>query len=140
MRAMIKCKCKDVINVLTMMLSLLKAGRKLVGFHCLGHSSPEETLKKCSSGNGYRDLVVSYALVKGSQNPSIINTTKHLSVLSRSSSKLINLYPNTFLDMMVVYEKVLKNNHKCDELLSLLFGEHLAETINFSLSDLLGEF
>ena len=138
MRTIIKCQCKDLINVLTVKYAMLKAGRKIPEFHCLDHSSSEEALKKWISGDRKKDLVISYEFVKGYEHPVIIDTTTFGDVSSRCSSKLITLYPNTFLDMLLIYEKVLKSSdHKCDEVMSLF--EHNLENINFNLSHLLGE-
>ena len=118
---------------------MLKAGRKSPEFHCLSYSSSEEALKKWISGDRDRDLVVSFSFVNGYEHSVIIDTTVTHDVSSRCSSKLIKLYPNTFLDMLLVNEKVLKHtDHKCDEVMSL--SEEQLGNINLSLSDLLGEF
>ena len=139
MRSIIKCKCRDIIFVLTVKLAMMKAGRKLTAFHCIFHSSSEELLKKLTSEFSDRDLVLSTALKQGYEHNVIIDITNTHDVSSRSSSKLINLLPNALLDMMVVYEKLLKNEgHNCDDIMDLS-EEHLAN-INFSLLDLLGKF
>ena len=139
MRSIIKCKCRDIIFVLTVKLAMMKAGRKLTAFHCIFHSSSEESLKKLTSEFSDRDLVLSFALQGGYEHNVIIDITNTLDVSSRSSSKLIKLHPNALLDMMVVYEKLLKNEgHNCDDIMDLS-EEHLAN-INFSLLDLLGKF
>ena len=118
---------------------MLKAGRKSPEFHCLSYSSSEEALKKWISGDRDRDLVVSFSFVNGYEHSVIIDTTVTHDVSSRCSSKLIKLNPNTFLDMLLVNEKVLKHtDHKCDEVMSL--SEEQLGNINLSLSDLLGEF
>ena len=139
MRSLIKCKCRDIILVLTVKLAMLKAGKELTEFHCIGHSSPEERLKKLITVDRNRDLVLSYALKNGYEHNVIFDLTRTHDVSSRSSAKLVKLYPNTLLDMMVVYERLLKNEgHNCDEMMALTV-EDLAN-ISFSLSDWLGEF
>ena len=139
MRSIIKCKCRDIIFVLTVKLAMMKAGRKLTAFHCIFHSSSEELLKKLTSEFSDRDLVLSATLMNGYEHNVIIDITNTHDVSSRSSSKFIRLLPNALLDMMVVYEKLLKNEgHNCDDIMDLS-EEHLAN-INFSLLDLLGKF
>ena len=139
MRSLIKCKCRDIILVLTVKLAMLKAGKELTEFHCIGHSSPEERLKKLITVDRNRDLVLSTALKNGYEHNVIFDLTNTHAVSSRSSAKLVRLLPNTLLDMMVVYERLLKNEgHNCDEMMALTV-EDLAN-ISFSLSDWLGEF
>ena len=139
MRSLIKCKCRDIILVLTVKLAMLKAGKELTEFHCIGHSSPEERLKKLITVDRNRDLVLSNALKNGYEHNVIFDLTGTHDVSSRSSAKLVGFYPITLLDMMVVYERLLKNEgHNCDEMMALTV-EDLAN-ISFSLSDWLGEF
>ena len=139
MRSLIKCKCRDIILVLTVKLAMLKAGKELTEFHCIGHSSPEERLKKLITVDRNRDLVLSVSFYQGYEHNVIFDFTGTHAVSSRSSAKLVKLYPNTLLDMMVVYERLLKNEgHNCDEMMALTV-EDLAN-ISFSLSDWLGEF
>ena len=118
---------------------MMKAGRKLTAFHCIFHSSSEELLKKLTSEFSDRDLVLSAALKQGYEHNVIFDLTNTYDVHSTSSAKLVKLVPNTLLDMMVVYERLLKNEgHNCDEMMALTV-EDLAN-ISFSLSDWLGEF
>ena len=96
-------------------------------------------LKKLTVEFSDRDLVLSIAHYKGYEHNVIIGITNSHDVSSRSSSKLINLHPNALLDMMVVYEKLLKNEgHNCDDIMDL--SEEQLANINFSLLDLLGKF
>ena len=139
MRSLIKCKCRDIILVLTVKLAMLKAGKELTEFHCIGHSSPEERLKKLITVDRNRALVLSFAFHQGYEHNVIFDLTFTHDVSSRSSAKLVGFYPITLLDMMVVYERLLKNEgHNCDEMMALTV-EDLAN-ISFSLSDWLGEF
>ena len=136
---MISCRCKKIINVLTMMMALLRAGRKCPGFHCIDYSSPEAVLKKLKSDDRDRDLVVSFGFMNGSENSLIVDTTGYYNIWSRSSSKLIKVFPNLFLDMLLIYERVLKNYHNCDELMALPEEHLLSKMTNFSILTMLGE-
>jgi len=118
--------------------AMLKAGKELTEFHCIGHSSPEERLKKLITADRNRDLVLSAALKNGYEHNVILDFTGTYDVWSRSSAKLVKFYPNTLLDMMVVYERLLKNEgHNCDEMMALTVED--LTNISFSLSDLLDD-
>ena len=84
-------------------------------------------------------VFASCAFYQGYEHNVIFDLTYTHNVSSRSSAKLVKLLPNTLLDMMVVYERLLKNEgHNCDEMMALTV-EDLAN-ISLSLSDWLGEF
>ena len=137
-RSMIKCKCKEIVIVMAIKLAMLRAGRKCPGFHCYGYSSPDELLKKLNSADRDRDLVVYERYLYGFEHPLIIDITGYYNVWSRSSSKLIKIFPNFFLDMLFVYEKMMKNEHNCDQMMSLP-EEQLPQITPSSLSTMIGK-
>lgn len=136
--SMIKCKCKEIIIVMTIKLAMLRAGRKCPGFHCSSYSSPDEMLKKLNSADRDRDLVVFHTYLNGFEHPLIIDITGYYTVWSRSSSKLVKIFPNFVLDMLFVYEKMLKNDHNCDQMMSLP-EEQLPQNTPSSLSTMIGK-
>ena len=59
---------------------------------------------------GKLSLVVSFELMRGIEHPSIIDTTNTHEISSRTSSKLVKIFPNWFLDMTAVAEQLLKDD------------------------------
>ena len=119
-------------------MALLRAGRKCPEFHCLSYSSSDETLKKFNSANRDTDLIISSQLIKGFEHYLIIDVAGFYNNWSRSSSKLIKVFPNLFLDMIFVLEKIFKDRHHCDQLMSLSDDE-ISPMTSSSLSTMLGE-
>ena len=95
-------------------------------------------LKKLNSADRDRDLVVFWSYLNGFEHPLIIDLTGYYDVWSRSSSKLIKIFPNFFLDMLFVYEKMMKNEHNCDQMMSLP-EEQLPQITPSSLSTMIGK-
>ena len=101
--------------------------------------SSEDALKKWINGDRVRDLVVSAELVKGYEHSIVIDTKATFDLWSRCSSKLINLYQNNLLDMLHVYQNILKStDHNCDEMMAL--SEDYVDMIDSSPLDMLGEY
>ena len=118
-RSIIKCQhCRDLINVLVVDAALAKLGKNAV-YHCLHYSSPEQSVKDFMSGLKEGEiLVTSTELIKGSEHPIIIDMVKGHDISSRTSSKIVKIYSNWFLDRIVIYEELLKDHdHQCQELM-----------------------
>ena len=120
-RSIIKCQhCRDLINVLVVDAALAKLGKNAV-YHCLHYSSPEQSVKDFMSGSKEAGeiLVTSRELIRGYEHPIIIDTTNTYDISSRTSSKLVKIYSNQFLDQMVIYEQLLKDDkqHQCQEMM-----------------------
>jgi hypothetical protein len=110
-RSTIKCQhCRDLIVVLTIEIALARLGIKTL-FHTIYYSSPEEWIKEFMSGLREGEiLVVSFELMRGIEHPFIIDTTITRDISSRTSSKLVKIFPNWFLDMTAVAEQLLKDD------------------------------
>ena len=137
-KATIKCKhCRDLIVVLTINVALARLGMKTL-FHCVHYSSPEQCIKEFMSGLREGEiLVVSFELMRGIEHPSIIDTTNTHEISSRTSSKLVKIFPNWFLDMTAVAEQLLKDDqHQCQ---AIMERESRPE-IDLSIASLIGEF
>ena len=134
----IQCNCKSIIHVLTVKLAMMKAGRRSTKFHCSKYSSRKEILEKLRDDVKDRDLVLSIEHLKRYEYFAIIHTTRNKDMSHTSSFNCFQLFPNMLLDMMYVYEKLLKNpDHKCDEMMSLS-EEHLVD-IDFNFTELKGK-
>ena len=127
-RSIIKCQhCRDLINVLVVDAALAKLGKKAV-YHCLHYSSPEQSVKDFMSGLKKGEiLVTSTELIRGSEHPIIIDTANTYEISSRTSSKLVKIYSNQFLDQMVIYEQLLKDDkqHQCQEMMERESRPHI---------------
>jgi len=137
-RSIIKCQhCRDLINVLVVDAALAKLGKKAV-YHCLHYSSPEQSVKDFMSGlKEGKILVTSTELIKGSEHPIIIDTSNSYEIYSRTSSKLVRIISNQFLDQMVIYEQLLKDGqHQCQEMME----RESRPNIDLEISTLIGEF
>ena len=140
-RSIIKCQhCRDLINVLVVDAALAKLGKKAV-YHCLHYSSPEQSVKDFMSGSKKGEiLVTSKELIRGSEHPIIIDTANTYEISSRTSSKLVKIYSNQFLDQMVIYEQLLKEGqhkrkHKCQEMME----RKSRPNIDLEISSVIGE-
>ena len=122
---------------MTLKLALLRAGRRSPKFLCNGYSSPDE-VKMLSSTGIDTDLIVSSQLIKGFEHSVIIDMEGYHSTYSRSTSKLIKVFPNLFLDVLFVYKKLLKNKHNCNHMKSLSVNVW-SQMTKFSLSTMLGK-
>jgi hypothetical protein len=91
-------------------------------------------LKKLNSADRDRDLVVFWRYLTGFEHPFIIDIPGFYNVWSRSSSKLIKISPNFFF----VFEKMMKNEHNCDQMMSLP-EEQLPQITPSSLSTMIGK-
>ena len=118
-RSSIKCQhCRDIILVLTIDVALAKMGKKAL-YHCIHYSSPEQWVKEFMSGQREGEiLVVSFELMRGHEHPIIMDTTNYPNIFSRTSSKLVKIYSNKFLDMMAVSEQLLSDDqHQCQTMM-----------------------
>ena len=110
---------RDLIYVIAIDVALEKLGEKAL-YHCLQYSSPEESVKKFMSGSKEdgKILVTSKNLIKGYEHPIIIDTSKYFNISSRTSSKLVRISSNLFLDQIVIYEQLLKDGkHHCQNMM-----------------------
>ena len=130
---MIKCPCKHLILALTFDVGYELAGRDSADVYLLDY----ETKTKVSPGDDRKnDLVASFELLKGSEHPFIIDTTNSSDISSRASSKLIKINPNTFLDMLFVFYKLLSGDHSCQDIMS---RESRPKIAPYSISSLIGK-
>ena len=136
-RDQIQChqKCKEMIPVLTMDVALAAVGRPPPLYHCLDYTSGEAEVKAWISGQRNQDLITSVELVKGFESPVIIDATAYNEILSRASAKIIRIHSNSFLDMMIVTEGLLKKDHVCEDLMR----RDVRPAWTPSISSLLGE-
>ena len=138
LRSMIKCQhCRDLISVLTIDVALAKLGKKAL-YHCLHYSSPEQWVKEFLSGQREGEiLVASFELMRGIEHPFIIDTTNDYTIFSRTSSKLVRIISNMFLDMMAVTEQLLKDErHQCQAMME----RESRPQIDLSISSSIGGF
>ena len=137
-RSTIKCQhCRDLISVLTIDFALAKLGKKAL-YHCIHYSSPEQWVKDFMSGQREGEiLVASCELMRGTEHPFIIDTTNTYGIFSRTSSKLVQIFSNRFLDMIAVSEQLLNDDkHQCQ---TIMERESRAQ-IDLSITSLIGEF
>ena len=137
-RSTIKCQhCRNIINVITMDVALSLLGKKVL-YHCIDYSSPEELIKAFISGMGeWEIIVVSFELMRGFEHHIIIDTTLTTSMSSRTSSKLLKMFTNQFLDMMMVSEQLLKEGqHECQNMMN----RELRPQVIPNVLPLMGEF
>ena len=86
---------------------------------------------------GKLSLVVSFELMRGIEHPFIIDTTNTYGIFSRTSSKLVKIFSNWFLDMIAVSEQLLNDEqHQCQ---TIMERESRAQ-IDLSITSLIGEF
>ena len=91
-RSKIRCECKNKLNVIATDIAIELAGRPSPIYHCVDYSSHcIEKVKEWISGKKKQDLVVSFELMKGFEDPLIIDLAGHPVVSSRSSSKLVKV-------------------------------------------------
>ena len=138
-RSIIKCQhCRDLINILVVDYALALLGKKAV-YHTIYHSSFEQLVKDFISGSSEESeiLITSFELIKGFEHPIIIDTTDAYEISSRTSSKLVKIYSNWFLNQMVIYEQLLKDvQHQCHRFME----RDLRPQIDLKFSSLIGDF
>ena len=107
------------IYILVFDVALARLKKNAV-YYCNHYSSPEQSIKDFfsgSTGNG-KVLVTSFELIKGHEYPIIIDTAMDYEISSRSSSKLVRTKSNQLLDLMNVYEGLLKDEqHECQNMM-----------------------
>ena len=91
-RSKIRCECKNNINVIATDIAFELAGRPSPIYYCVDYSSHcIEKVKEWISGKKEQDLVVSLELMKGFEDPLIIDLSGYTVVSSRSSSKIVKV-------------------------------------------------
>ena len=91
-RSKIRCECKNKINVIATDIAFELAGRPSPIYYCVDYSSHcIEKVKEWISGKKEQDLVVSLELMKGFEDPLIIDLSGYTVVSSRSSSKIVKV-------------------------------------------------
>ena len=81
--------------------------------------------------------MASCELMRGTEHPFIIDTTNTYGIFSRTSSKLVQIFSNRFLDMIAISEQLLNNDqHQCQ---TIMERESRAQ-IDLSITSLIGEF
>ena len=80
--------------------------------------------------------MASLDLLRGSEHPFIIDATITNEISSRASSKLIKINPNTFLDMLFVFYKLLSGDHSCQDIMS---RESRPKIAPYSISSLISK-
>ena len=91
-RSKIRCECKKNINVIATDVAFELAGRQSPIYYCVDYSSHcIQKVKEWISGKKEQDLVVSLELMKGFEDPLLIDLAGKLVVSSRSSSKVVKV-------------------------------------------------
>ena len=91
-RSKIRCECKNKINVIATDIAFELAGRPSPIYYCVDYSNHcIEKVKEWISGKKEQDLVVSFELMKGFEDPLIIDLAGYIVVSSRSSSKVVKV-------------------------------------------------
>ena len=92
-RSKIRCECKNKLNVIATDIAIELAGRPSPIYYCVDYSSHcIEKVKEWISGKKEQDLVVSFELMKGFEDPLIIDLAGSRSrSSSRSSSKVVKV-------------------------------------------------
>ena len=110
------CPCKKLLHILAIDVALQHIGRPAPRYHSMSYSNDENEIKDWIYGcNRQQDLVTSYELVRGFENDIIIDiTVVSPDAASRTSAQYINLSTYPRLDMLCVYENILKKVHHCE--------------------------
>ena len=113
------CPCKKLLHILAIDVALQHIGRPAPRYHSMSYSNDENEIKDWIYGcNRQQDLVTSYELVRGFENDIIIDiTVVSPDAASRTSAQYINLSTYPRLDMLCVYENLLKKVHHCENIM-----------------------
>merc|ERR1711862_1022446 len=118
LESIITCKhCRELINVFIVDYALELIGKKAI-YHSIYYSSPEEDIKQFMSGlRGGEILVVSFEMIRGFEYPIIIDIAGYIEIASRTSSKLVKIYFNKFLEILSFTDFLAEENHHCQKLM-----------------------
>lgn len=113
MRARIKCRCKNKINVLVVDYALQLIGRKKPKILTIHYSTSIEEIIQWILGNRGEDMIVSYDCMRGSEYDFIIDTTVSIEASTRTLAHVIRTVSNPLLDMEFIIQTLLKPDHDC---------------------------